>query len=212
MYTGRNWRLQSFLVYFSRQNIRKAYLSGGGKHLDLFQIIMVHNREWTGGEKTAFFIMLVILAAVLFIFVKKRKLYISQAISGIALFIYLAFVFASTVFTRNPGNVHCEFVPFWSWYEVIAHHDFNLFVEIILNCVMLLPMGLLLPFVLNRKVKKAEAYIYGFILALAIELLQLILRRGWFEWDDMIHNGFGCMLGCVLAELVMGLVKKNGKR
>lgn len=32
-----------------------------------------------------------------------------------------------------------------------------------------------------------------------IELLQLITCRGLFEFDDIIHNGFGCMMGAVLG-------------
>lgn len=35
-----------------------------------------------------------------------------------------------------------------------------------------------------------------------IEVLQLILCRGLFEFDDMIHNGFGCMLGSMLVGLL----------
>ena len=32
-----------------------------------------------------------------------------------------------------------------------------------------------------------------------IELSQLIFMRGLFEWDDMIHNGLGCMAGCLFT-------------
>lgn len=32
-----------------------------------------------------------------------------------------------------------------------------------------------------------------------IELLQLITCRGLFEFDDIIHNGVGCMMGAVLG-------------
>lgn len=35
----------------------------------------------------------------------------------------------------------------------------------------------------------------GLIASAVIEVLQLVLCRGLFEFDDMIHNGFGCMLG-----------------
>ena len=31
--------------------------------------------------------------------------------------------------------------------------------------------------------------------------------RGLFEWDDMIHNGLGCMVGCLGVD---GVVKNRG--
>lgn len=37
----------------------------------------------------------------------------------------------------------------------------------------------------------------GLVVSLLIEVLQLVLCRGLFEWDDMIHNGLGCMIGAV---------------
>ena len=42
----------------------------------------------------------------------------------------------------------------------------------------------------------------GLIASAVIEVLQLVLWRGLFEFDDMIHNGFGCMLGSMLAGLL----------
>lgn len=30
-------------------------------------------------------------------------------------------------------------------------------------------------------------------------VLTLFFMRGLFEWDDMIHNGLGCMIGCMVT-------------
>ena len=38
-----------------------------------------------------------------------------------------------------------------------------------------------------------------------IETSQLITMRGLFEWDDMIHNGLGCMIGCVIVNRIIGI-------
>ena len=37
----------------------------------------------------------------------------------------------------------------------------------------------------------------------------LILTRGLFEWDDVIHNSLGCMVGCMISSCWM---KHRGKR
>lgn len=34
-----------------------------------------------------------------------------------------------------------------------------------------------------------------------IEVCQLIFMRGLFEWDDILHNGLGCMVGCLVVSI-----------
>ena len=43
-----------------------------------------------------------------------------------------------------------------------------------------------------------------------IEVSQLVLMRGLFEWDDMVHNGLGCMAGCCMVNFMIG--KMNEKK
>lgn len=40
----------------------------------------------------------------------------------------------------------------------------------------------------------------GVLISAVIETSQLIFMRGLFEWDDMIHNGLGCMVGCLVVD------------
>lgn len=35
---------------------------------------------------------------------------------------------------------------------------------------------------------------------MSIEVIQLVFRLGLFEWNDMIHNTLGCVLGTVIIE------------
>jgi glycopeptide antibiotics resistance protein len=72
---------------------------------------------------------------------------------------------------------------------------------------MLVPEGVLLPIVLNAEKNNdkqenaratgrlCEVVLLGFLTSLSIELLQLVLKRGLFEFDDMFHNTFGVILG-----------------
>ena len=60
---------------------------------------------------------------------------------------------------------------------------------------MLFPVGLLLPIVVDGKAKKMAGLIVGTVFSVVIEILQLIFCRGLFEWDDIIHNSLGCMIG-----------------
>ena len=47
----------------------------------------------------------------------------------------------------------------------------------------------------------SSAFMIGFGISAVIEVSQLIFRRGVFEWDDMIHNSLGCMIGCIGVNL-----------
>ena len=30
-----------------------------------------------------------------------------------------------------------------------------------------------------------------------------------FEWDDMIHNGLGCMTGCIIMNYITEIIRKR---
>lgn len=87
----------------------------------------------------------------------------------------------------------------------IRYHDWGLLKEDLLNCILLLPAGALLPVITNHKVKWYQALVFGVLISAVIETSQLVFMRGLFEWDDMIHNGLGCMVGCLVVD---GGVKK----
>jgi glycopeptide antibiotics resistance protein len=71
--------------------------------------------------------------------------------------------------------------------------------ENILNCILLMPYGCLLPGALDKRISWKRGLVIGMGTSFVIELLQLITCRGLFEFDDIIHNGVGCMMGAVLG-------------
>ena len=88
--------------------------------MDIYQIIITHNRSWTIREIIAFavvFLMAVFLAVVL---LRLHKIVIIQAVCGLLLLTFLAIVFGSTVFTRTPGIRQYQPEVFWSWKEILG--------------------------------------------------------------------------------------------
>jgi glycopeptide antibiotics resistance protein len=99
----------------------------------------------------------------------------------------------------------------------------SLFWEDIFNVFMLLPIGVLLPIVSrngrrnlesNKSVEESGAaesdvesgvessktgsgriILIGFLISLTIEILQLVTKRGLFEFDDIFHNTLGVAIG-----------------
>ncbi len=128
-----------------------------------------------------------------------------QAIITALLAAYLFLILSTTVLARSVyDDYQYMLLPLWSYAEIFKGNK-ALIIENIANTVMLAPVGFLLPAVTRMNGKKTV--LTGFLISLSIELLQLTLRRGLFEFDDMIHNTVGCLLGYVIYRLVSR--KKN---
>lgn len=132
--------------------------------------------------------------------VKSNRISFSQSLAYIAIYIYIWTVLESTVFTRIPqAYPQYELHIFWSWKAFFVYHDNEMLKENILNCILLMPYGCLLPVALDKRINWKRGLVIGMGTSFVIELLQLITCRGLFEFDDIIHNGFGCMMGAVLG-------------
>ena len=58
----------------------------------------------------------------------------------------------------------------------------------------------------RQKTEMVDGMLVGIAVSFAIEISQLLLCRGLFEFDDIIHNSLGCMLGCLLGNRMLRLV------
>ena len=139
----------------------------------------------------------------------KKCILCSQAVAGFLLLLYLIIVLGSTVFARMPGERRYQLEVFWSWKKIFHSVAQNgsilqsqLLQENILNMVMLFPAGFLLSLVFARKIKWYQSLLFGIVFSSVIELLQLFLCRGLFEFDDIIHNSFGCMIGALVGNVI----------
>ena len=168
----------------------------------LYQIFIIHNRPWSQAETICLTGIAVVMAVLLIWCIRHHRMKVSQAVALFLLILFLEIVVASTILTRRPGVRSYKLIPFWSWYGVIVEGDISLLSENFLNCLLLMPAGFLLPFICNHKVRLHRGLLFGLFISSVIEICQLVLKRGLFEWDDIIHNSLGCMLGCLLANWV----------
>lgn len=178
--------------------------------MDLYQIIITYNKAWTTREIICFSMGLCIAIIIGTHLLRLKKIEFSQFIASLLALAFLGVVFGTTVFTRNPGTRQYQLEVFWSWKEIFgigvrgrvgAEMPEELLKENFLNMLLLLPLGILLPFIRGKKFALWKGLTVGIIVSAAIELLQLILCRGLFEFDDMIHNGIGCMVGCMIGNI-----------
>lgn len=166
--------------------------------MDIYQILTTYNHIWSVKEiLIALLILAVTIISVLFLYLKKR-IKASQVITIPILIAFLLIVLGSTVFGRMPGIRSYKLIPFWSYGAIIRGNP-GILQEVILNCVLLFPAGMLLPLIFSRPLKWYQGLLFGAIVSGCIEILQLITCRGLFEFDDIIHNSIGCMVGCIVC-------------
>lgn len=132
---------------------------------------------------------------------KKRGLSASRCITIILLFFYLFTVCLSTVIVR-PRNIYrkMNLYPFWSWIQVISGSRYMMR-QVIENIMMLMPIGLLMPFIDQSKHYFIKTIGCGFVFSLGIELSQYILKVGLFEIDDLVNNTIGVCLSCCIVSM-----------
>lgn len=138
--------------------------------------------------------------------IKKLALY--------AVFIcYLVVVAGATMLSRSGFWQNSAIQPlFYSYRD--AWNDFSIteWRNIILNILMFVPFGFLLPFLSKKFQAFWKTYLAGFAFTLFIEVVQLILRRGIFELDDLMNNTVGAMIGygCYrIVLLIITLIKRD---
>ena len=121
---------------------------------------------------------------------KKRRI-CTAALCG-----YMFLILATTVLARaSKENAGVNLQLFWTYREVFSRprgsHGLN--IEILLNILMMIPIGVLLPLVTKKKFLFALGI--GTLTSIAIELLQYITHRGLCEIDDVFNNVIGVVIG-----------------
>lgn len=173
--------------------------------MDVFQILTKYYPHWS--LKELIIVIFVLAFTIVFLLQRYKKNVITkkQGIAGLITVGWMLLVLGSTIFTRMPGDRKIQLELFWSWKEIIhpigrlgTSTPQGLFVENILNMFLLLPVGTFLLIGLRKQLSWWQGLLVGILLSGIIELLQLILCRGLFEFDDILHNSIGCMIGCIL--------------
>ena len=84
---------------------------------------------------------------------------------------------------------------FYSYREAWIHWSAAAWRNIIFNFCMFVPLGIWLPVGFKAFRKFWRTYLAGFMVTLLIETVQLVTHRGIFEWDDVLGNTVGTMIG-----------------
>lgn len=142
-----------------------------------------------------------------YLFYRKGKLRKSAFISVPLLALYLAFTITITVIERvKTAKAQYNLVLFWS-YTAIQNGRIDLRAEIFWNVILFIPIGILLSLLFSGKFQWFVPII-SFLLSAGIEVTQLLLHRGLFEFDDMFHNTLGSVIGLLIFIVVRFIAEK----
>ena len=131
----------------------------------------------------------------------ERTVSVLQGIFILMLFMYLAIVLMATLLSREAYYNHAVNFSVLRTYR----QAWNSFIKrdwrvIILNILMFVPIGFLLPLSFSKCKKSWVTYLIGLILTVVIETVQYLSQQGIFEVVDIVHNGAGCVVGYGIAK------------
>lgn len=139
---------------------------------------------------------------------KKYKRLYKMIVLGAGI-IYFAVLLYLTLGMRSPGQEHtCELALFWSYREVLSGRERWLLWENIANLFLFFPLGIFLYEWLGNKRKWYISLLLTISVSVGIELIQLITKLGLFEFDDILHNALGGLIGYIVAEKISEIDKK----
>ncbi len=139
---------------------------------------------------------------------------ISLIISLLAIYL-LVYVYLTFLCRRPTRQPEIDLTPFWSYREAIQFSPFTikrlgLAREILLNILLTVPLGLLLPLLFyRRKHPYLLTLLLTLVLSLLTETLQYFFHLGFCETDDVFNNLLGGLLGITILSAGTKLSQKT---
>lgn len=130
---------------------------------------------------------------------------------GVFIVYVLANLYETILFRAVTPEYNMELELLWSYREALSMQghlsvsSFGMLEEIVLNILLYIPMGYLLPFTWQRFFEKGRripwlVVLIGFACSALTEISQLLFRIGLFEFDDMLNNTLGTVIGCLMYQ------------
>lgn len=142
-------------------------------------------------------------------YIQYKQKSFTGIITGTLLSMSIALIIVMTLYGRRSG-VESEWrvVPFASYIEVFREGNIEILLQIIMNVLMFVPIGILLPCCFQWFEKNKRVFLFTVIFSGIIECTQGIFKMGMFEADDILGNAFGAELGFFFFYLLRKIYRK----
>lgn len=135
-----------------------------------------------------------------------------KAVCALLLIGWAAITAFVTLLRSEPNEFaarQCNLQLFLAWREAYQRFTLQIWLNVLLNIALFIPLGFLLP-LLSKPFRKWYAALgAGFGVSLLIELTQLFTGSGMCDVDDLFTNTLGAMLGWCAAMFVLALRQKS---
>lgn len=157
----------------------------------------------------------VVICSILLFFAKKRfdtkyqgtKTFPMKKMLLVLVFVaYIVVLLCSTILRGTYGgglSLHL----FSGWIEAWNNFSIKSWLNLLLNIALFIPLGFLLPLLSKKFENPLLSFGTGFGTSLAIEVLQLFMKRGLFDVDDLFTNTLGNFIG--YSFIMFLLILKN---
>jgi len=128
--------------------------------------------------------------------------YDSRSIKDYLFILYVFILLRITIIRDNiiPLRLfdgHINYVVFKEYLPLLKYNLSYFIYFFFGNIAWFIPLGFFLNY--YKKIKFKKTIIIGFTLSLFIEILQFVFSTGISEFDDLILNSIGTMVGCLIG-------------
>lgn len=122
-------------------------------------------------------------------------------------FMYLAIILCITFLSRENGSREGIDLNLFSTWGINDRNN----AYVIENVLLFIPFGFVCPWAFKTFRNFLTCTLFGAAVSTAIECLQLLTKRGYFQIDDILTNTVGMAIGCILFLIISGLCAKCRK-
>lgn len=119
---------------------------------------------------------------------------------------YVVVLLCATLARQGYGRV-IKFQPFSSYMAAWNSASASEWRNLVVNILLFIPLGFLLPLISTRFHKCWNTYAAGILMAVFIEGVQYVFQRGIVEFDDIMNNTLGTMIGYGISCLIIQIGK-----
>ncbi|WP_078553506.1 VanZ family protein [Bacillus alkalicellulosilyticus] len=126
----------------------------------------------------------------------------------------LDFMFTEEAKSIVSHEVNINIIPF---YSIIGSFNVGMIQSIWQNggnLILLFPLGLYLPFIINKRLSYKKVLLFACLVTLTIEVFQGIVgvlgyNHRTVDIDDVLLNTIGCMLGYFIINKIIPMFRKT---
>lgn len=112
-------------------------------------------------------------------------------------FTYLSVILMITFLSRESGSQRGLDLELFSTWGINKRNN----AYVVENVLLFVPYGILSPLAFRERRSFWSCVLFGAATSLAVELLQLVTGRGYFQIDDILTNILGTLIGYVIFSL-----------